>query len=372
MKILLKGYWNTNLGDDLFLKVICQKFSEYDFFIVVSGKEMYKSSMEINNLHVIRTFSRKYDAFFYKLNIPFFWGTVNYKILKLINHFDAFCELGGSIFMLPKKKMGIEYRIRMKILQKSKKYFVIGSNFGPFSSDYQLKLYANFFGKVDNTMFRDEYSYNIFSDLRIKNIGYAPDVVFNLNYFNSEASSESKEYCLISVIDFRKKLSNKEVVAINYFNLLKKIVLEKINNDENVVLMSFCDDEGDAKLANELRQFFRGHTNFKNIMIYRYNNSIEESLGLIKNAKSVIATRYHAMILGWLFRKKMFVVAYSNKTLDVIKYIFPGQKYISIDDLYKNNISVEYNTIDESQLNKTIIESNKQFFYLEKSLEKND
>lgn len=56
-----------------------------------------------------------------------------------------------------------------------------------------------------------------------------------------------------------------------------------------------------------------------NVSIFSYEKEgIDASIKLISQCDSVIATRYHAMILGMLFHKKIVPIVYSEKMSNVL------------------------------------------------------
>lgn len=324
MRILTAGYWNNNLGDDLFLKILSERYPNHDFYII-AGYKAYDTFASIRNIHQIQVplFIKLLNHFHKQLNINSTELLGNFQ-LKTSEKFDAYCEIGGSLFMLPNNGMGEQFEVRKKMLENTNlPYFIIGSNFGPFSHQYQLKEYSKLFNQMSSITFRDRYSTNLFSAL--KNVSYAPDIAFNLDT-NGYKSNEN--YTLISVINPETRFNSKE--SFQYYCLIQKIVENLRDRGEKIILMSFCDGEGDREAALNIKNNVGG----KNISIYSHHK-IEDSLRIISNAKQVVATRYHAMILSWLFGKPTFVLSYSDKINRVVQDIFPGQPLINI----KNNLN---------------------------------
>lgn len=332
MRVLTSGYWNNNLGDDLFLKILSERYPKHQFYIMAGGKgfETLKVLKNVHQIH-IPFYIKLLNCFHKQLNVnpTKLLGSFQANLAK---EFDAFCEIGGSLFILPSKGMGDMFDVRNLIIQdKNLPYFVIGSNFGPFYHKYQIKKYAELFERMTAITFRDTYSYQLFPSLN--NITYAPDVVFNLDISPYETD---EEYTLVSIINPRNRFNSQ--IADQYFSLMNKIVNELLDNNEKVVLMSFCDAEGDLEAANRIKN----NINRKNISVYSHHN-IEQSLEIISHAKQIIAARYHSMILAWLFHKPTFVMSYSNKINQVTNDVFPSQPMIdikqSIGDFSKSSIA---------------------------------
>lgn len=51
MEIMLKAYFNLNLGDDLFIKMICERFPNYNFHIFIrEGLEIpFRKFSQVHN-----------------------------------------------------------------------------------------------------------------------------------------------------------------------------------------------------------------------------------------------------------------------------------------------------------------------------------
>lgn len=340
--VFVDGYWETNLGDDLFLYIIAKKYSRINFFIT-STRDNYRVFNNIKNINLIeqkRTPIRRFlNSMSRGVKCPLV-GSIYSKSIELSKRYPAYLELGGSLFILPKNgDLDVNYKKRTIISKHTDKYVIMGSNFGPYFSNKQLKAYRKLFTSVKGVSFRDKASYNLFSD--IESVSYYPDVVFNLNV--EESQIKSKNYTLFSVINTDKY--GKDVDA-KYTQFVIDQVKKEILSGNSVVLMSFCVSEGDTTKAKEI---LRKMSMWQDDITIMEHSDIEESLSVIKNAKKLFATRYHAMILGWLFNKPTFVVSYSSKTENVIKTYNPEQPYRKIREI-KRNDEIEYYRIEKSRL----------------------
>src|SRR5699024_6862778 len=72
---------------------------------------------------------------------------------------------------------------------------------------------------------------------------------------------------------------------------------------------------------------------------YFYDGHIEQSLEIINGSSGMIATRFHSMILGWIFNKPVFPFVYSNKTLNVLNDLDYEGYYLAIENM--ESIDVE-------------------------------
>lgn len=350
MKVFVSGYWNQNLGDDLFLFLLCQRYPHDDFY-TIAGKNAFSSLQKINNLHRVQ------------LSLT---TKVTYRIQEKLGHRDGmtllqkrqiqeaskcdlYCELGGSLFIEPPKGMDSQYQMRQAIAKSGQPYLVIGSNFGPYYHDYQLYNYQHLFSKINAIWLRDRYSTNLFSGLL--NISYAPDLAFSLN--THECYQDDQGYVLISVIDVKERFGM--AVGHQYQHFLLYLIKHFIMQKQKVILMSFCANEGDLRMANDLERLANS-----DLLTVANHTDLSKSLHLISGAHQVIATRYHAMILSWIFRKPTFVLTYSKKMERVIQDIYPDQSYRSIKQLkpYPNLNQMSFNC--PSNINKIIQQTRSQ------------
>lgn len=356
-RVFLSGYWATNLGDDLFVKVLCERYKQLNFSLETTKKHG-KVYEKIDNLHV---YNKRENLFVYIKNklIDNVRSTSNY--FKFSRDIPIYIELGGSIFMMPKNEK--DKRIikkRLAIRDVAQKYLVMGSNFGPYYNEEQVEEYASFFDKLDGVVFRDQESMQLFD--RLNNIEYGADIVFNLDV--ESLKKEENKKVIVSVIDLSDKTQPEH--TMNYERFLLKSIIELSNEGLEIVLMSFSEQQGDLlaakRIIKELPEKYKS-----NVEIFNHND-IEKSLAVVSSAKAIIATRFHAMILGWIFQKPTYVISYSSKTGNVIKDIFPEQNFIETSSISSETSAIslaDFSIIPESVLAQARESAEKQFKYLD-------
>ncbi len=170
-KVLLRSYIMQNLGDDLFIKIICERYKDVKFY--VHGKRKYRHIFnDVSNLHYIKDYTiNKY------INLLLSILKLKGISRKLLPQVDATVFLGGSIFIqYPDWKLKFNLdRYNASLFDKS---YVIGANFGPYDTDDYLEAYKDCFKNFDDVCFRDKYSKNLFP--QSDNVRYASDVIFQL------------------------------------------------------------------------------------------------------------------------------------------------------------------------------------------------
>lgn len=338
-KVMIYAYANFNLGDDLFIKILCERYPNTQFLLYAPSE--YKDTLEnIGNISIFSSNKLLYRLFNYTMRL----SKMNTSIQGLISGYaDAIVHIGGSIFMQKGKWTGVKGEKKKPI---NKPFYVLGANFGPYQEEQFYKDHYNLFQQYKDVCFRDTYSYELFKELN--NVRMADDIVFQLS---NKRKVSKKSTVVISVIkpSYRENLSSYDKA---YFKKIKELAVYFSERGYEIVLMSFCENEGDKeaieKIMNEIP---KEHLNRVNSYYYKFN--IEEALDIIASSSFVIATRFHAMILGWVFNKPVFPIAYSEKMNNVMKDLGYKGSYISlkeIDTVSPKSVyeTMERNTVDVS------------------------
>ena len=320
-KIFIYAYTELNLGDDLFIKMLCERYSQTNFYILCRSKYA-KGIKKINNLTVIHRIL-KVDGLLEKMGINL---SINRAIERFVSHrCDGSVTIGGSLFMENGswKKQAHQFSLRVV---GDKPSFLIGSNFGPYQEDEFRAAYMTSFRAMDDVCFRDTYSTSVFPD--VPTIRHAPDVVFA---FKLNKNVEPKKKLLISVVDLSHK-KNMTVFQEQYLNKLVEIIRFYLKRDYNVCLMSFCEREGDRKAIQQILD--KMDTDISNkVEVYNYHGDISGAINQMSESSHIIASRFHAMILGFVLNRAVLPIPYSEKFTNVLNdFDFTGN-YINMKDI---------------------------------------
>lgn len=349
-KFLVKAYLNFNLGDDLFIKILTERYPNINFYIESNDKK-YMKIFKSNNIYIYQ--KNKIEKRLIKI------GVLKYFLYKkFLKKMDGIINIGGSIFMensINYKKDVEKRKIENKVVKGN--YYILGANFGPFKREEFKNGYKEFFSKCEDICFRDKYSYNLFSEL--PNTRYASDIVFSLK--NNIVCKDIEGKILISVIkpSIRKELKTKDK---EYYEIIKKIILSGVKIGKKIQLISFCENEGDEEAILEIRKILPEKIE-KNIDTYLYRGNIEEALEIINNSEIVIATRFHAMILGFIYEKKVLPICYSKKMVNVLNDLNFSGRYLTFDKLENFDINeiAENNKLEREVLKKIVKMSEEHF-----------
>lgn len=349
MKIYLKAYTEKNLGDDIFIKIMTERYRNHEFFLV-SGKNYLK----FDNLNIKR------HRIMNKIMKIVSNDRVSYEKIY-IKKFDITVLLGGSMFIQNDKY------IKKSILENSKKYYIIGSNFGPYNTSEYHKYYENIFRGAIDICFREKHSYNLFKDL--PNVRYASDIVFSMDISDIKITNNKK--VVISVIECERKASivDKE----KYENKMVEMSKYFIEKGYEVTLMSYCKSEKDEEAIESI--LTKCDSKLKErISVYYYTGNIEEALNVMGDCQIVVGARFHANIIGLLLGKTIIPIAYSDKTINVLNDMNFKGRVLKVQDIDRFDV----NSLTEEELNYKhdisfqIRDAQKQFERLDELLNKKD
>jgi len=366
-KVHLKAYIANNLGDDLFIRIICERYKNTKFLL--SGKKEYKNSFQdIKNLIYISEDGK----------VPKVLNKIYRLYLKLIkkdksiinNRYFFITNLISKIIKVNVLIIGsgfMEYHDWRYLVNEEyydSKPYIIGCNFGPYKSNEFVKKYEGLFENAKLVSFREKSSFELFKGL--SNTQYASDIVFSLNHNDNKNKNEYGDYYLLTVMNFDgedQKMYKDKIIEIS-----NKLLID----NKKIIVLSFCDSQGDNLFGDKVYEELNKN---KLIKLLSYNDlGMQKSLDIIRNSEKIISTRFHGMILGFLYKKPVIPICYSEKTVNVLrdmgieKNIF---EFRNIDELDVAKLDEYFINISDEKLEFLINDSNRHFKLLDEEL-KND
>ncbi len=309
--INIYAYFAKNLGDDLMVETLISRFPKHRFY----------TERDIKNENLLKYPNFKNKEYYLNPENHRKWFrksiTSEYCIKKTKQIEDScVCSvlIGGSVFVQRRDITDAQVDNRLK---RNNSYlnhgplFVIGANFGAYSTDYFRKSYETHFTKCAGISFRDKASYNMFS--RLQNVQYAPDVVFGYKKFPKQTAKTNE--VIISVVDITQKYGI-EKYCEKYESFIARLCDYAINIGKTPVLMSFCKAEGDE---TAIERIVSKSNNKGLIKTCFYDGDIKKALQRIANAESVVGTRFHAVVLAMKLGKPFFAVSYDQKINNMLQ-----------------------------------------------------
>lgn len=341
-KVYILAYSKMNLGDDLFIDILLKRYTKVQFYsrAVKTDSTIYQDN---ENLHFLD----------YNLD----------ELLKLdITEFDAFVYIGGSIFM--EHAGGIERvekldKLAVKCREQCMPFYYISSNFGPYETESYKNIVKNIFYEVTDVCLRDKKSYELFK--KCEKVRYAPDAVFSAKL---EKLEKEKNTIGISTINFKFR-KDLEKYKEKYNDVLIKTIDYFTEMNYKVKLFSFCEYEGDSETNGTILKNIKNKEQVESIV---YNGDLKGFLRKYSQVEYMICSRFHSMVLSYIFEQKMCVLSYSSKTTNVINDLNIVNKFFEIDKI--DNIDfIKLEDFEKVRINENIIkESNNQFKKLDEML----
>jgi len=294
--IYLKAYFRRNVGDDMFVETVLRRYPDVRFRAYARPVDLPKLKEE-PNLRLVPSWRRFADRVLIKLFGK--KGAANCYEKRA----DATVHIGGSIFIEPtnfKKPDRFYYPTNM---------FYVGCNFGPCRTAAYHDFIETRLKKATDVCFRDTASRNEFAHL--DTVRQAPDVLFGYPYYPKHKQGNGIG---ISVIDMTERPDLKNV-AQDYEAAVAALIDECGKREIPVTLFGFCKEEGDTKVIDRIL----AKTNSKVADRCEYHGDIAAFLERFNACEYVLATRFHAMVIGWALGKTVLPVIYSHKQTAVIR-----------------------------------------------------
>lgn len=351
--VLVSAYFAKNVGDDLFLKVLFDRYPHVDWYLLTAKKEyetIFKSYPHVNTINLHRNIAH--------INLFICLAKLTHHMKK----YDAFVMIGGSIFM-QNEAWEKTYLLRTQLLTLLKKYhiptYIIGANFGPYDDEYFLQTYYSHFKNYTGICFRDLYSYDLFDDLH--NVKVAPDAVLTLNV----KKLTRKMDCIGFAPIYLKNRNSLRQYTNSYYEKHKQLIDYYIKREYTVKLFSFCQYEGDLHSINKIIDLLPIEYKAK-IDIVSYEGDLVNFLREFQTCSTIIGTRFHSLILAMKFNQQFLPIIYSAKTVNNLNMINLKHTGYYIENLDQLNINeIKYNDVVDASLFK---QAEQQFAQLDKTL----
>lgn len=334
MKIFLDVYLDNNLGDDLMIMGLMDRFPNHTYYAVSEVPEVLKTYSNYTNVKFIAYKDKR----------------------KIAIECDVYITLGGSVFQFKSLKSLINRFRKISILKSAKrkgaKILTIGSNVGPFDIPLSTKALNMELKLNDYITVRDKYSYDYVKKV-FDNVSYADDIVFEMLERENLMKKDSigiSTYTIMNDNEMNEKLKNA------YLKFVDQCFVD--DNDVKIYLFAFDTlNENDLECA----LFIKDNRPEYNITIVSYMGNKDEFLNIFKRCGKLLAMRFHSAILAEIYNIPYTPIAYSNKMSNYISDSY-SRKCLDILDFIDNSIT-------PSEFNDNLIELKYRCEYIKGHIE---
>ena len=325
MRVYLFACIERNIGDDLFVKILCERYPATEF--VITSKAKYGSLERIPDL----VFSDAVEKWNWASSL-----CPNSKLKSIVAKvFQTYYTL-----RLPKYKIGVSIvgnafkninytgwaqsrwiRERIKLVDR---FYIMSTNFGPYIDEHWKKDFDNIFPTMYDVCFRDKYSFDLFSNL--SNVRFAPDAVFTMG----KKHHENNKNVIISVIDcsFSARNENLKKAAPIFEKKIAETIDVLYQKGFTVTLLN-SNTEQDKPACQRILKMVGSH----DVSVVDYDGKLDSIFDLYKNSSFVIGTRLHTIILGWLYSMPVVPIVYDIKVSNLLNACSYNQNLFDITQL---------------------------------------
>ena len=359
MNILLHAYVAQNLGDDLFLFLICKRYPQHTFYLFAEGRfiEQYKHIPNLRILKiyvlpkVLRKALRKLGVINFDMSFEYFQRRILQR--KALNFTSFQIWLGGSQFVETKNwKTIIAYK---KYQQKFHIPFVsISATAGPFLTEEYKKKAIEVIKGYDEICFRDKKSYEITGEL--SNARYEMDMVFTLDRI---IPLKHKKKIVLSMIDVRSKFQSTPNVGIEYEKKILEIAQYYNDYGYELCFLSCCILQGDTQISQRLIAQIRNPVSVK---VVEYTGDLDAFLTEIADAQMMVATRYHANVIALRYGLKVLPIIYEDKTRFLLEDLQrSGVELQKIHTISIENINTYFVQLSSEEIRNCVKSAKRQY-----------
>lgn len=307
MRIYTVAYLDRNLGDDLMLRLMAKSMPQHDFYLYIDKRSNMIPFMNLKNVHSTDiAFDKSFDP----------------------KKFDGVVVIGGSIFMLLRRLYAIErLRDKIPVFRKIRKaglpLATVGCNLGPFRDAWCERVACLELGMSGHITVRDSKSFETMKKHGY-NVRLFPDMLFSLDVPYAPPTHREK---ILGISAYRSTMLGGE--CMDYYESMAETAdcfVDKTGGE--IRLFAFdCEGENDICAAYTIRRLMK-HKRSCEIVVY--DGDTDEFINKFDGCSSMIAARFHSMVLAQIMGIPVLPMVYSNKMTD------------TLDDLHYSGVRLEY------------------------------
>lgn len=324
--VILFACIEKNIGDDLFVNVLAKRYPDVHFLI--TSKAKYGSIALLENVE----FSDALRKWLWASSTGR-GGVLKNIVGTLLQSFYArklgpincgVCIVGNAFKMLDYRGKNSSRWMRNQI-KLVKRYFLISTNFGPYTDERWKRDFDHIFPQMEDVCFRDQQSYQLFQSL--PNVRYAPDAVLTLG--RQPKNQHAGKRLLVSLIDCSMPIRGKAVNDFQgpYEDKLAQFINSFLEQGYDVTVLN-SNTEQDLPACMRICEKCVGHVDILN-----YDGDLSQVFQIYSNSDVVISTRLHTTILAWLFDLPVLPISYDIKVQSILNSYAFTEKYLTLEDM---------------------------------------
>jgi colanic acid/amylovoran biosynthesis protein len=368
--ILVRAYTVQNCGDDMFLRILFERFPQTKMLLLVFPKQIKLYEGWLKKYPNISLLLMPMPPFikkcFLKIISFFDEGKIREACLskKYFNYFsnikneiDAFVYIIGSMSQQYKSGFSMGHKSDLIIVSAlaDKPKYLLGANFGPFIDDAFREYYKTVFRQYNDICFRDYKSYNYFKEL--PQVRYEKDIVFSLNYNNIEKEKGSIGLSIIDLLAQKAAYNTRKAFKDSYLRTIIGLIERFLSENRPIYLFPFSCCDGDEDVIKFVLNKLSS-CNRSKVKIIKYKGNLDLFISEYMRVETMIVTRFHAMILSLLAGQYMYPLAYDQKMCNVLQDLHYNDKFSEISNiapieeiilaLKSKNFVLPYSSVRES------------------------
>lgn len=292
-QIYVHGFFQSNFGDDLFVLSLAKRYPDTKFYVYALGTNQ-NAFLGQHNIVLPTRIDRVRRKVTHQL------GLRRQEVFDG-QGLDGTVVIGGSILW---------EGANLDFPGGDGPRYLIGANCESGCSEEYLQRLRKTLSGLTDCCLRDRFSKALIGD--VPNVRCAPDVLYG---WKPRQVNQAGRGIGISLVG-KKGCFREEGTREGYYRAIARLCDLCAEKEIPVRLLGFCDVEGDGEAIREIRSRVKSPKKLKSLL---YQGNPERMLYEMNKCETILATRFHAMILGWVLKKNVVPVIYDEKQAHVLE-----------------------------------------------------
>jgi len=193
--------------------------------------------------------------------------------------------------------------------------FVLNCNVGPFATSYGIFATKIIFHISTLVTCRDEFSYSFIKKYNNHTYLY-PDLVFSYKKLNQNRNVDKT----IGISIYTGYTAQLKCNNYSYSNFISQLINILLQDDSSIKIKLFIFNTGYNSDFPTAYKILDQIINKQNVEIIHYNDLDFFNYEFSK-CSTIVGTRFHSIVLGYLYNIPTLPIIYSNKTYNFLKDI---------------------------------------------------